>query len=262
MNDFEIGEMLSGVQQCFKQVRMLILQNAGKMVFTDKQDGSPVTQIDKDVEAIISSSLQKRFPNVAVLGEESGYDENNLPLDCWLIDPIDGTSSFIQNIATFTCMATLIIAGDVMGAVIYNPTNDDMFVAQKGKGATKNGKVLDLKSRPMVSPVLCKERYITDIDRIVSSCNLVSEAAPSGGGFGFTLVAEGQAAARLQLHAGGDIHDYAPGALLVQEAGGCIIPIQEKLYTYASRSFVACHPDLEPCINQCLDVLRILERSN
>ena len=72
-----------------------------------------------------------------------------------------------------------------------------------------------------------------------------SKTSPSGGGNGFAQVAEGLTAARFQIKAGGYIHDYAPGALLVREAGGTIISLNDAEYSIDSRNFIACHPKLK-----------------
>src|SRR6185369_13665627 len=90
----EIDASQAAIQHVFRQCRPLILQQAGKSEYTDKQDGSPVTETDVEVEKTVQAALKQRFPNLPVLGEETGYSDD-LPDPCWLIDPIDGTKSFI-----------------------------------------------------------------------------------------------------------------------------------------------------------------------
>ncbi|MDO8265752.1 MAG: inositol monophosphatase family protein, partial [Candidatus Saccharibacteria bacterium] len=87
-----INSMMEQIILCFRQVRPLVLERAGKSDFINKQDGSPVTATDSEVEEVIFKSIHDKFPSIPVFGEESGYDEN-LPEVCWLIDPIDGTAS-------------------------------------------------------------------------------------------------------------------------------------------------------------------------
>jgi len=176
-----------------------------------------------------------------------------------LVDPIDGTKSFIENIPTFTCMAVLIQGGEAVASVIYNPSTDAMYTAQKGRGAYKNGVRLDLRSVTLPHMALCKGRFINTLNRILAPKGVRCEYGPSGGGHGLTLVADGKVAARFNMLGGGYIHDYAPGALLVREAGGAILPVKDDIYTYECRSFVACHPDLEPLLLHRLLELRALE---
>ena len=253
-----IDSLMEQIQLCFRQVRPLVLERAGSVSFTAKQDGSPVTVTDSEIENIIFEFIKARFPGMPIFGEESGYD-NNLPEVCLLIDPIDGTPSFIKNIPAFTAMAVLIVEGASLASVIYNYSTDEMFVAQKGKGAFKNDVVLNLKGKTLPKIAFCKGRHITPLNSILNQKNIICEIAPSGGGYGFNAIAEGSVAARFQLHSRGYIHDYAPGALLVSEAGGVIIPIKEDTYTYKTTSFVACHPELENTIRENLQAIRDLE---
>lgn len=247
------------MQDVFKEVGPYILERAGKDSYTDKHDGSPVTNTDREVERIIQTRLAERFPNLPVFGEESGYDDNQLPDACWLVDPIDGTKSFVQNIPAFTSMAVLIQDKTAVAAIIYNPSTRDMFTAQKGKGAYKNTTRINLQTAPLPPTALCKENFISEFNTMLQPAGVTCQKAPAGGGFGFTTVIEGKTAARFQVWGGGYTHDYAPGALLITEAGGVILPILEDVYTFQSCSFVACHPGLAPVVRPHLAQLRALE---
>jgi fructose-1,6-bisphosphatase/inositol monophosphatase family enzyme len=249
---------LQVIQEIFRQFRTHILERAGKSAFTGKRDGSPVTETDMDIEVTLQGVLAQRFPGLPIFGEETGYGDT-LPAACWLIDPLDGTKAFVAGTPTFTCMAVLIQQDEAIACVIYDPSADDMYVAQKGKGAFKNDQRLDLATMPLPHVALCKMQFIDELNGMLQSKGVVCEAAPSGGGFGFARVAEGLIAARFQLWSGGYVHDYAPGGLLVREAGGVILPILEDTYTYETRCFVACHPELAAVIRPHLPRLRELE---
>lgn len=253
-----IQAMIDTIQLCFKQARPLILENAGTTRFTSKQDGSPVTGTDVEVEKIVTDAMVQKFPSVPVYGEESGYADD-LPAVCWLIDPVDGTDSLIKNLPFFTCMAVLITDNEATACVVYNPTTQDMFTAQKGLGAYKNGKRLDLSTIPLPLEANCKGRHIAHLNKILEPSGVSCVVAPSGAGFGFAAVAEGSSAARFQLHSRGYSHDYAPGALLVREAGGCIVTLKEDTHPYTLRSFVACHPQLETVLQENIGIIRGLE---
>lgn len=254
----DIRAMSDVMEACFRAQRELILTRAGKTSFTDKYDGSPVTLTDKEVEDAIILQFRTSFPMVAIFGEESGYS-TELPETFWLIDPIDGTSNFIANIPTFTSMGVLVHEEVSVASIIYNPTTEDMYVAFKDLGAFKNGQRLDLTTRPLSHTAFSKGRHIEVLDELLSSFDIQTEIAPNGAGYGFSAVADGQIAARFQLHSRGGVHDYAPGALLVSEAGGAIVPILDDKYTYATKSFVACHPLLHETILVSRNKLRELE---
>lgn len=249
---------IEAVQAAFRQVAPLLLSNAGKAASTDKADGSPVTEIDVAAEQQIKAFINDRFPDLPVFGEESGYT-STLPDACWLIDPIDGTSSFIDNKPAFTNMGLLIIDEKAEAAIIYNPSTDEMYVARAGHGAYLNGKQLDIRSMPLPEIMFCKQTVAEELEKLLVSKNIRNQKTAGVAGNEFDQVADGRAAARFQIYSRGYLHDYAPGALLVAEAGGDIIPILEDTYTLRTRSFVACHPGLTELIRQNLDAIRALE---
>lgn len=138
-----INESFEALQQLFKEVRPTVLAGAGKARHQRKPDGTPVTDVDTDVEDIITERLTDQFPGIVVFGEETGYDDN-LEGDFWLLDPIDGTKSFLRNVPAYTGMAVFVQDGEATRSIIYNYHDDDMFSASLGQGAFKNGKRLDL----------------------------------------------------------------------------------------------------------------------
>lgn len=258
LNEVQINDMLTALQKVFRQVGPRIVERAGKVAHTNKHDGSPVTDIDVEVEGIIHTEMRRQFPDVPFFGEESGYGDD-LPDVVWLIDPIDGTKSFIANIPSFTSMGVLIQAGEAVAAIIYNPSTDEMYIAQKGRGAYKNDVKLDLASVSLPRQAFCKDYLTADLDAMLKPLGVVCETPSTGAGFGFSQVADGVSAARFNLHGGGYVHDYAPGALLVREAGGSIIPILDEVYTYKTKSLVACHPALTELVRARMELLRELE---
>jgi len=253
-----VDDSFRAIQTIFRESQPYILEHAGKSTYTSKLDGSPVTDIDVAIEKNVQKKMENLFPGLPIFGEETGYGKD-LPDLFWLIDPIDGTKNFIANIPTFTCMAALIQNGETVASIIYNPSTNAMFTAQKDKGAFKNEARLNLSESALPPVAFCKERFIEELNSILRPKQVACEKAPTGGGYGFTMVAEGLAAARFQIHAKGYVHDYAPGALLIREAGGAILPILDVPYTYTSHSFVACHPDLESILTPYLPRLRELE---
>lgn len=248
------------VAEAFRSVRQFILGGAGTKDVNQKPDTSVVTEYDIEAEHRIRAFIHERFPELPVLGEEGGYNAEDLPEICWLIDPIDGTASYVQNIPTFTSMGVLISGDEAVVAVIYDPTTDDMFTAIKGQGAYQNGSKLDLRAAPLPELFVDRGLFSTELEALFASKNLRSQKpAYVGAGYGFSKVATGAIAARVNLHSGGYIHDYTPGCLLVMEAGGSIIPIIDEYYTYRTRTLVACHPELSELVLSIIPQLRELE---
>ncbi len=246
-------------QKVFRSYRETLLSNTGTVAALKKQDGSDVTALDTEIEEMMRQAFNTTFPEITVLGEETGYGAIDNK-DYILIDPIDGTSSFINGTPTFTNMYARIKDRRVMSSLIYNPTLDNEFVAVRGGGAFKNGFPLNLAQTDLPRIILCKKEFIEPLKQLLGD-KFEYQVPPSGGGHGLTLVAEGAVAARFQLHASGIAHDYAPGGLLVEEAGGVNIPILQDKYTFDCNSFVACHPLLAARISENIEAIRQLERS-
>ncbi len=257
--DKTLSDSMLAIQELFRSARQQILSGVGQAATEHKEDGSPVTATDLAIEQHVIQAMQQQFPDLPVCGEETGYDSHALPKTCWLIDPIDGTKSYIQNIPAFTSMAVLIHDDAAVASIIYDPTTDDMYTAVLGQGAQKNGQKLGLTQTPMPQKVRCKDVFAEGVATILKEKSIEVEIAPSGAGYGFANVVDGVSAARFQLHAGTNIHDHAPGALLVKEAGGDIIPIFSDTYSYRTYSFVACHPELAAFIRSRLPEIRALE---
>ncbi len=258
MTDEIIQKSVDKLISIFHEVRPLIMANAGNIEFDDKHDGSPVTEIDRQVEDTVISQMLVDFPDIPIFGEETGYEED-LPATCWLIDPIDGTKSFVSGDPYFTSMGVLIHNHKAVASVIYNHSSNETFVAYAGGGAFKNNQRLDLTQVDLPKIALCKEDNIEILNKILEPKLVDCHPATDGGGHGFTKVADGNYSARFQIKSRGYIHDYAVGALIVSEAGGHIIPILNDNYTYKTKSFVACHPAIADLIKSNLATIRELE---
>ena len=263
----EIADSLQVVADVLQQVGPYICERAGaeELAGTHADDGSPVTRADHEVEAVIKREVARRSPRTLVTGEETGYGPN-LPNAIWLADPIDGTAAFMEGIPSFTSMAVLIQSQpgekpEAVAAVIHNPSTGDTFTGQKGRGTYKNGVRITLGDLPLPGVAHCKTEFIPELSAMLAPAGVVCKPAPTGGGFGFTQVLDNLSAARFTLHGGGHIHDYAPGGLLVREAGGVLIPILNDTYTYDTKCFVACHPDLEATLLPHVPRLREIEHT-
>lgn len=257
VSETRIHALTIAMQKALRKVGPTIVERAGKVEFVHKHDGSPVTDTDIEVEKTIQAEYGRSCPDIPVYGEEGGYTDD-LNGTFWLIDPIDGTKSFINNMPTFTSMAALIENGETVASIIYNPSTDDMYTAQKGMGAYKNGAKIDIASLPMAPVAISKPLFFKSLNETLSAVGIQCETTLAGG-FDFTRVLDATVAARFNLHSKGYTHDYAPGALLVSEAGGVIIPVLDETYTYKTRSFVACHPSLAKILRQNIIKLRQLE---
>lgn len=103
-----------------------------------KEDHSPVTDSDRNAEKLIRDEIRKKYPAHGIIGEEFGIENHDSDV-LWIIDPIDGTESFIHGVPFYTTLIGILIDGTPSVGVIYAPALDEMVSAATGKGVTLNG---------------------------------------------------------------------------------------------------------------------------
>ncbi|PLY03801.1 MAG: inositol monophosphatase [Desulfuromonas sp.] len=106
-----------------------------------------VTEADKAAEAAIVATIRERFPTHDIIAEEGDYGVRTSD-HCWIIDPLDGTTNYAHGFPWFAVSIGLEVAGEIITGVVYNPCNDELFVAKKGEGATLNGRPILVSSIP------------------------------------------------------------------------------------------------------------------
>jgi histidinol-phosphatase len=109
-----------------------------RVAIEDKPDGSPVTEIDKALEARLRGRIHARFPEHGIIGEESGAERRDADW-VWVLDPIDGTQSFILGKPTFATLIGLMFQGRPVLGVIEHPALGDRWVGAAGSATHFNG---------------------------------------------------------------------------------------------------------------------------
>lgn len=192
-----------------------------------KADGSLFTEADVITQEVLSRELCKIFPG-PVVGEEMTEQEQ---LDrwragdagLWCMDPIDGTSNFVNGLPYFAVSVALMREGRSVLGVVYNPVADEMFYAEKGKGAYLNGEKLPIKEHV---PALRSAIANVDLKRLGEKlAKSICSARPfsSQRNYGSCSLEWCYTAAGrfdLYLHGGQKLWDYAAGCLILEEAGG------------------------------------------
>lgn len=189
-----------------------------------------VTEIDERSEALIVERIQRNFPSHNILSEESGRDrspETNSPYR-WIIDPLDGTTNFAHGYPFFCVSIGLEREGETILGVVYAPTLDELFVAERGYGAFLNGRRLAVSATDSLIRSLLVTGF--NYDRATARANLArwehfsmrSQAVRRDGSAALNLcfVAAGRFDGYWEL--GLKPWDCAAGALLVREAGGTV----------------------------------------
>jgi histidinol-phosphatase len=189
-----------------------------------KQDDSPVTIADKLSEEYIRRKIEQRYPAHAIVGEEYGVKEAAGASHRWLIDPIDGTRSFIRGVPLYGVLIGLEIEGVPAVGAAYYPATDELLVAASGEGCHWNGKparvstVSDL-SRAFVS---CSDFGNFEVYGRADAWLRLSRKTYARVGwsdaFGYLLVATGRL--EVMLDPVTNPWDCGPFVPILQEAGG------------------------------------------
>ncbi|MDX1629725.1 MAG: histidinol-phosphatase [Fulvivirga sp.] len=110
-----------------------------KFALEFKDDQSPVTNADREAEQIIRDLIRKKYPSHGIIGEEYGPENEEADI-VWILDPIDGTKSFIHGVPLFTTLIGILVEQIPVVGVIYAPAIDEITAAAKDLGCTFNGK--------------------------------------------------------------------------------------------------------------------------
>ena len=104
-----------------------------------KENNDPVTIADREAEAYVRAQVEKHYPDHAIVGEEYGEREGKLPFR-WIVDPIDGTISFVRGVPLYGVLIALEVEGVVKVGAAYFPPLDEMLTAGEGLGCWWNGR--------------------------------------------------------------------------------------------------------------------------
>ncbi|MFQ3598471.1 MAG: histidinol-phosphatase [Chloroherpetonaceae bacterium] len=211
-----------------------------------KRDKSPVTEADKQAEKLIRTRLMKAFPKDGFLGEESGEKPSKSGRR-WVIDPIDGTKSFIHGVPLYGNMIGLEAGGEVVVGVVNFPALNQIFYAEQGCGAFCNFQRLSVSSvKKFDDALLCatSEDYIfgasnSPLDNLRGKTNLFRTW---GDCYGHCLVASGNA--DLMIDPKMNPWDIAALLPIVTEAGGMCFDYNGKPASLFGKGLVSTNPFL------------------
>src|SRR6201992_4104522 len=106
-----------------------------------------VSLADKRAEKMLYEDLSKARPGYGFIGEEGGAREGSDKTHTWIVDPLDGTTNFLHGIPQFCISIGLERSGAIVAGVIYNPITDELYTAERGKGAFLNDRRLRVAAR-------------------------------------------------------------------------------------------------------------------
>ena len=238
-----------------EQVKNIILE-AGNILknreaaahITVKGAADYVTEADKRVQDFIQKSLEKLYPEIQFLGEEKNNDAVDLSGQVWILDPVDGTTNLIHDYKRSCISLALADGGKITAGIVYQPYMEELFYAERGKGAYLNGNRIHVSNAKTMEECLLSvgtdpynkeelgERIFRDIYRVFKDCQDIRRSGSAAIDLAET------AAGRLDgfFEAKLNIWDYAAGQLLVEEAGGKVTDYKGNALDCAMKSSIVC----------------------
>ncbi len=190
-----------------------------KLQVSKKGPNDFVTKTDKHVEKILIEELSKTKKNYSFLTEETGIINNKDKENIWIIDPIDGTNNFLHGIPHFAISIALKSKEELVSALIFDPIKDEMFFAEKDKGAFLNNQRLRVSKKNSLDECLFASNH-----EGLKFSNLNMRCSGSAA-LDLAYVASGRLDGYFQNTI--NLWDIAAGILLVQEAGGLVNDIDK-----------------------------------
>ena len=225
---------------------------------TEKGRGDFTTEIDRQAEIAIIKILQKAYPQHAFLAEENKLQKQQEYL--WLIDPLDGTRNYIHGIPQYAVSIALQHRGLLQQAVIYDPIQQELFTASRGKGARINNRRIRVNNKKYLQDALigvsspCQtpqqiDSYLLGINQLAP---LTSAGIRQTGTTALDLAYV--ACARLDAVWGIGLQswDMAAGMLLIEEAGGINSSINDTDQPLQSGNIISANPAIHMQISKAL----------
>ncbi len=201
--------------------------HAESLRIDEKQRNDFVSEVDRQSEATIIQVLREKFPDHAILAEESGAQGGGDYQ--WIIDPLDGTTNYLHGFPQFSISIALTHKGRLEVGLVYDPLREELFTALQGRGAHLNDRRLRVTQRLALDGALLGTGFPYRDHRHLKAYlgmfeALIQDTAgirrPGSAALDFAYVAAGRLDGFWEL--GLAPWDFAAGALLVQEAGGVV----------------------------------------
>ena len=197
---------------------------AADLAVTTKPDFTPVTEADRAIERAIRALVAERRPGHSVLGEEFGGEQAATGGWRWVIDPIDGTKSFVRGSETWGTLIALQHDGRTVVSVVSTPAYGHRYTAVRGAGAFADGRPLHVSAVGALSEAMLAHTSVSGFARAGLAAELVDIAARcwDARGMGNTLshLAVARGIADVGWTSRANVWDYAALSLIVEEAGG------------------------------------------
>jgi len=227
----------------------------------EKDDKSFVTKADKESEKIIVETLMAAYPDHGFLGEE-GSDTKPDAEFRWIIDPLDGTTNFVNGIPLFAVSIAAVKDGLPVASVVYNPVTDSLYAAAKGTGTTYNGKKVTVSKEDASHGIVSfgpGKHAKKELDAFFSKTEGIFKSKRYLGATALELAYLARGGTEAFASLGLQKWDYAAGVLLILEAGGTITDFDGGPWTFEENHFIASngitHEALKALVREAREAL-------
>lgn len=205
-----------------------------------KKDGSPVTEADRSTEKLAREWVESRFPGDGIVGEEFGSSRPDAARQ-WIIDPIDGTKSFVRGVPLWGTLVAVMAGESVLAGAAFFPAIGEIIVAGAGEGCWWNSKrcsvseVAELTAATVLSSDI---RFDSSEARYQAGWRTLTEKAAVlrtwGDCYGYLLVATGRA--EVMLDPALSVWDIAPFVCIIPEAGGVLTDLAGNVTAFGGSA--------------------------
>ncbi|MBF0623104.1 MAG: inositol monophosphatase [Magnetococcales bacterium] len=227
-----------------------LFENRHRLEIIEKGPNDFVSSADVEVEQEIIYHLKKAHPTFGIKAEEGGNYGKDKPHN-WIIDPIDGTSNFLQGIPHFALSVALTYEEEVIAGVVYNPIMDEIFTAERGRGAFCNkhrirvsqtgllkeailGTGFPHRNKKLLSP------YMKSFESLFTECRGVRRAGSAALDLAYVAAGRFDGFWEMRLSP----WDIAAGVILVHEAGGYMTDFIGEKKHMQNGNVVAANPKM------------------
>ena len=231
-----VHKMIEVVRECGQ----IILNADRKELEIDSKAGPAnfVTEYDKKVQDMLEEELMKIVPEAKFVGEEENSEKVTETGKYFVVDPIDGTTNFIKDYHVSCISVALVVSGKVEIGIVYNPYLNEMFWAQRGKGAYCNDKRINVSNQPLNNGIVLfgtslyyEELNEKTFEMAYEYFKQALDVRRSGSAaLDLCSIAAGRAELFFELRL--SPWDYAAGTLIVEEAGGVVTTVEGEAISF------------------------------
>ena len=217
-------------------------EKAGHIKAKGEQDF--VTEVDTSVQKLINEKLRDLYPDIQMFGEEKDNSEVDFNGDVWILDPVDGTTNLIHDYRFSALSLGYSEAGDLCFGVVYQPYTDELFYAQKGKGAFLNGKPIHVSGAQKIHDSLISfgtnpylrgelsDRDFEIVNNIFKECVDVRRLGSAA--LDLCYIAAGRCEGFFERRL--KPWDFAAGTVIIREAGGEVVDYEGRVVDHTQAS--------------------------